>query len=533
MEEFDLTISPLVTVAAKLAPPNSRGWRTGRHRVELTNAGNVDTSVFIDARDPDELLSCRYAQQAVVPAGETISVPLVVSPLSGGRVLGRPAAFPFEVEVFPSGSQALALRGSMRQRPLLSPQILVAAAVLVAVVVAVIALGQSDPKSSAQARTENTAAADDTVPSSTTSTSVEATTTTTIISAGSTTVPSTTIAPAAGAPVTPSAGQPSTQTGSGASTGSPPQQGGTPVAEEQPPTEAPAAPAPAPVATPAPTTPPIPATPAMKLGPTYAGDGVIYGVTQSGDLLFYQDLRQDGTSDGVTGEGWAPTGGHRVGCGFGAFEHLIGAEFGMIYAVDSTGTFRWYQDLARNGTNDACAGGGNWAGGNAMGTGWSGYKHIFYGGDGIIYAVDPSGNLRFCQDVGLNGSFDTVTCPVIGTGWGDMRQVFSTGAPGVIYAINPAGDLLYFRDTLRNGTNANTTGWIGPLPVGNTWQTMYHVFGGAINSSTYPNGVIYAIGSDGTLQWRQDTLQDGSAGIGGSKGWAGPSTVGVGWQGFL
>jgi hypothetical protein len=168
-----------------------------------------------------------------------------------------------------------------------------------------------------------------------------------------------------------------------------------------------------------------------------------------------------------------------------------------------------------------------------MGTGWSGYKHIFYGGDGIIYAIDPSGNLRFCQDVGLNGTFDTPTCPVIGTGWGDYRQVFASGAPGVIYAITQTGDLLYFRDTLRNGTNASNGGWIGPLPVGHGWQTMYHVFGGAINSSVYPNGVIYSVASNFDLQWRQDTLQDGSNGLGGSVGWLGYTTIGTGFQSFI
>jgi hypothetical protein len=269
----------------------------------------------------------------------------------------------------------------------------------------------------------------------------------------------------------------------------------------------------------------------MKLGPTYAGDGVIYAVNPAGQLLFYQDLRQDGSSNGATGEGWHPAGGRAIGCGFQNVQHLIGGENGVFYAIDSAGNFRWYQDLARDGSNDACASSANWAGGFTMGTGWTGYKDVFYGGDGIIYAIDPSGNLRFCRDV--NRQFNPPSCPVIGVGWGDFRQVFASGAPGVIYAITQSGELDYYRDTLRNGSNAINGGWIGPLPVGNTWQTMYHVFGGAINSSVYPNGVIYAIASNGDLQWRRDTLQDGSNGLGGAKGWLGYSTVGIFWQGLL
>jgi hypothetical protein len=272
----------------------------------------------------------------------------------------------------------------------------------------------------------------------------------------------------------------------------------------------------------------------MKYGPFYAGDGVIYVVAQNGDLNFYQDYRQDGTSNGVTGEGWNPNGGRRVGCGFSTVQHIFGAEGGVIYAIDSAGNFMYYKDLVRNGTNDACAAGGGWAGGWSMGSGWSGYKFVFYGGNGIIYAVDPSGNLRFCRDSGLDGSFDG-SCPIIGIGWGDLRQVFASGAPGVIYAVNQAGDLLYFRDLLRNGANGpgGNSGWVGPLPVGNTWQTMYAVFGGAINNPAYPQGVIYTVASDGTLQWRQDYLQDGSNGIGGNRGWYGYTTIGVGWNGVL
>jgi Tachylectin len=542
VEEFDLTLAPMVAVTAKLAPPNSRGWRKGRHRVELTNTGNVDTAVFIDARDPDEQLGCRLPQEAIVPAGEVISVPLVVSPLQGSKLIGRPAAYPFEVEIFPSGGQAVALRGSLRQRPLLTPQILVAALVLVALVVGVLALGRSDPKSTAAERTQSSEAVDDSVASSTSSTTIESSTTTSTVF-GATTVPgATSTLPAAGgaAPTTvPAVARGASQTGQPATQ--------TPTAEEPapqiqpqsqeptPPPPAPAEPA-APVATPAPTTPPPPSTPPMKLGPTYAGDGVLYAVTQSGLLLFYQDQRMDGTSNGVTGEGWAPTGGNQVGCGWGTMQHLIGGENGMLYAVNAAGQLVWYQDLFRDGARNSCAGQGGWnnAGGGDMspGVNWTGYKQIFYGGNGIIYAVDPSGNLRFCREVGANHQV-SAPCPIIGTGWGDLREIFASGAPGVIYAINQNGDFLYFRDLLRNGTNNVNSGWVGPLPIGNGWQQAYKVFGGPINSSVYPNGVVYAIQPNGDLSWYQDVWQNGSNGIGGNQGWYGPSTVGVGWQGFL
>jgi hypothetical protein len=274
----------------------------------------------------------------------------------------------------------------------------------------------------------------------------------------------------------------------------------------------------------------------MRLGPTFAGDGVMYAVTQAGLLLFYQDQRMDGTSNGVTGEGWAPTGGNQVGCGWGTMQQLIGGENGMLYAVNAAGQLVWYQDLFRDGTRNSCAGQGGWnnAGGGDMSPGfsWTGYQHIFYGGNGILYAIDPSGNLRFCRDSGSNHQV-SAPCPIIGVGWSGLRDIFSSGAPGVIYAINQNGDLLYFRDLLRNGTNNVNSGWVGPLPVGNGWQGAYKVYGGAINSSIYPQGVIYAIQPNGDLNWYQDYYQDGSNTIGGNYGWNGPSVIGVGWQSFI
>src|SRR6266487_3651016 len=71
----------------------------------------------------------------------------------------------------------------------------------------------------------------------------------------------------------------------------------------------------------------------------------------------------------------------------------------FIYAIDSLveasvhitgrttpasgGDLRWYLHLGRED------GSFRWEGPKKVGTGWGNFKHIFSGGDGIIYAVDP------------------------------------------------------------------------------------------------------------------------------------------------
>ena len=136
--------------------------------------------------------------------------------------------------------------------------------------------------------------------------------------------------------------------------------------------------------------------------------------------------------------------------------------------------------------------------------------------------------MHYCRDV--NRTFNPPECPIITSGWGDFRQIFASGAPGVIYAITQTGELDYYRDTSRNGTSAAAGGLVGPFPVGNGFQSMHHVFGGAINSSVYPNGVVYAISASYDLLWYRDTLQNGTNGYGGSLGWLGANKVGSGWN---
>jgi hypothetical protein len=94
VEEFDLEISPEVFVLAKLSPVDSSGWRKGRHRIELSNEGNVEATAHVEATDPTGQLRCRVAPEALIPAGTTINLKLIVA-APHGRLFGRQVAHPF------------------------------------------------------------------------------------------------------------------------------------------------------------------------------------------------------------------------------------------------------------------------------------------------------------------------------------------------------------------------------------------------------------------------------------------------------
>jgi hypothetical protein len=89
----------------------------------------------------------------------------------------------------------------------------------------------------------------------------------------------------------------------------------------------------------------------------------------------------------------------------------------------------FYRDRTRNGTGDVSSP-------SVIGRGgWQQMKHLFSGGDGIIYAVDGNGRLLFYRDQTRNGTGDVNTPSVIGQGgWQVMKFLFD-GGPGIIYAV--------------------------------------------------------------------------------------------------
>ena len=257
------------------------------------------------------------------------------------------------------------------------------------------------------------------------------------------------------------------------------------------------------------------------------GDGIIYGVTP----IVQPGVRME--PDGTT--------------------HSVPA---------SGGDLMWFRHVGRED------GSFRWEGPKKVGTGWGELTQVFSGGDGIIYGVTPivqpgvrmepdgtthsvpasGGDLMWFRHVGReDGSFRWEGPKKVGTGWGELTQVFS-GGDGIIYGVTPivqpgvqiegttrrasGGDLMWFRHV---GREDGSFRWEGPKKVGTGWGELTQVFSGG-------DGIIYGVtpivqpgvqiegttrrASGGDLMWfRHVGREDGSF------RWEGPKKVGTGWGG--
>ena len=98
-----------------------------------------------------------------------------------------------------------------------------------------------------------------------------------------------------------------------------------------------------------------------------------------------------------------------------------------------------------------------------------GFTTIFSAGSGIIYGIQPNGDLLWYRHRGAaDGSFAWDGPILVGTGWQDFTNVFSPGE-GIIYAVQPDGTLLFYRHITWNDALADFT-WDGPAQIGTGWQ---------------------------------------------------------------
>lgn len=197
-------------------------------------------------------------------------------------------------------------------------------------------------------------------------------------------------------------------------------------------------------------------------------DGIIYRVDSRGDLLWY---RHHGRRTGSTN--WE--GPKNVGNGWQGMKLAFGASDGIIYAIDKNGDLLWYRHQGREDGRYAWANGGN---GAKVGTGWGGMRLVFAGGKGVIYAIDPKGDLYWYRHVGhTQGTFDWAngaTGKKVGSGWNEVASAFS-GGDGIIYALKRDGNLYWYNHT-GFGTGAATWTTANGNRIGTGWGGMVRIF---------------------------------------------------------
>jgi len=239
-----------------------------------------------------------------------------------------------------------------------------------------------------------------------------------------------------------------------------------------------------------------------------------------GRLKWYRHLGHD---DGTPA--WSP-GPKTVGDHW-KFRHVFSGGDGVIYAITDSGRLLWYR---HDGSGD---GSYKWATPNGktreIGHGWD-FEHVFSAGAGLIYGVkktkvDPvtgkrsGGQLVWYQHLGWSDGADRWS-PKSGTTVGagwDFAHVFGAHRDGVVYAITHDGDLLW---NYHNGRGVGTFDWELPKgrKVGHGWDFKQVFYGG--------ENVIYAITEAGDLKWyRHDGHSDGTY-----RWTTAPKRVGNGWN---
>jgi N,N-dimethylformamidase beta subunit-like, C-terminal/Tachylectin len=207
-----------------------------------------------------------------------------------------------------------------------------------------------------------------------------------------------------------------------------------------------------------------------------------------GNLLLYRDANRDGTGDVGGGEiVWRG--------GWNEFAHVFDGGDGIVYAVTPDGDLLWYGN--HGGLFDV-------AKGKVIGHGgWNDFVNVFSGGEGTIYAVTQDGDLLWYKDHNRDGTGDVANSQVIGHGgWNDFTRVFS-GGDRIIYAIDENGDLLWFKDHNRDGTGDVSNGQV----IGRGgWNDFASVFSDG-------DGIIYAVTRTGDLLWHEDANRDGTGDV--------------------
>ncbi|MBM7774228.1 hypothetical protein JOD54_004432 [Actinokineospora baliensis] len=138
---------------------------------------------------------------------------------------------------------------------------------------------------------------------------------------------------------------------------------------------------------------------------------------------------------------------------FGPGKTLTVVGDGSLYGVDDSGELRFWNRVGDEWDDDH---------GEVIGTGWDVFDEVVAGGDGFFYAFDVGGNAYLYRYSSAARTW-TTQGQHIDEGWGDFLDITSAGA-GVLYATAEDGSLNWYR--YDNGWANNGL----PRHVGEGWE---------------------------------------------------------------
>lgn len=217
---------------------------------------------------------------------------------------------------------------------------------------------------------------------------------------------------------------------------------------------------------------------------------------------------------------------------------------GELYGVEAGGDLRWYRyDGSGQGSPDGSVG---WASNsrNVIGNGWNNFKFLCGGGDGILFAVEPDGDLHFYEYVAGDGLEDPAgsrgwsanSGNKIGNGWSSFINLMCSPKAGpdshnptcLLYAVEAGGNLHWY-NYKGDGTadRSGNTGWApnSGNVIGNGWQGFKNLFAAS--------SVLFGVMPNGDLRWHS-YHGDGTSDPSGATGWHSNSSnvIGRGWDRF-
>jgi len=200
-----------------------------------------------------------------------------------------------------------------------------------------------------------------------------------------------------------------------------------------------------------------------------------------------------------TGNGTAPEG-------------VLRPHVGRFFTIDDDGKLRYFRYDGSGELDPTGAHGfvGNNSG-NQIGRGFQHFVHVVGGGNGIILAVAPNGDLTWFRytgageqdETGINGFVENNPGNVIGNGFHTFRHLFVSPREGptsatTIFAVAENGDLLWFRYRGHGEHDpSGVHGFDGPNQgnqIGNGFLGFRHIVG-------VGGGAFLAVKDNGDLLW--------------------------------
>ncbi|WP_130510321.1 hypothetical protein [Krasilnikovia cinnamomea] len=111
-------IAPFTELRVRLVPQISRGSRKGKHKVDVSNLGNVAVGTQIGAVDPDDALTFDVPRPAVVASPGVVTQAKLTAVPRSKFWTGQQQVKPFQVVVQPERGPASTVEGTFEQDPI-------------------------------------------------------------------------------------------------------------------------------------------------------------------------------------------------------------------------------------------------------------------------------------------------------------------------------------------------------------------------------------------------------------------------------